>query len=132
MENQTNLPVLIIFEIYTSAIRFNWSELDFVQVKKIKPHVLLGLSGVGGVFNEEVSILLYLTVSPSLKLPEDSLILIRCVLFLNLMLLFTELGWFYCQQLTLVHHVYVLPKLWIYFGLFSLSEFLIAIIFPGF
>lgn len=71
MENQTNLPVLIIFEIYTSAlIRFNWSELDFVQVKKIKPHALLGLSGVGGVFNEEVSILLYLTVSPSLKLPR--------------------------------------------------------------
>lgn len=25
-----------------------------VQIKKVKPHVLLGLSGVGGVFNEEV------------------------------------------------------------------------------
>lgn len=28
--------------------------MNFVQVKKVKPHVLLGLSGVGGVFNEEV------------------------------------------------------------------------------
>lgn len=28
--------------------------MHFVQVKKVKPHVLLGLSGVGGVFNEEV------------------------------------------------------------------------------
>ncbi|KAL5988494.1 hypothetical protein ACLOJK_036259 [Asimina triloba] len=27
------------------------------QVKKVKPHVLLGLSGVGGIFNEEASIL---------------------------------------------------------------------------
>lgn len=26
------------------------------QVRKVKPHVLLGLSGVGGIFNEEVSI----------------------------------------------------------------------------
>lgn len=25
-----------------------------MQVKKVKPHVLLGLSGVGGVFSQEV------------------------------------------------------------------------------
>lgn len=25
------------------------------QVKKVKPHVILGLSGVGGVFDEQVS-----------------------------------------------------------------------------
>lgn len=25
------------------------------QVKKVKPHVLLGLSGVGGIFDEQVS-----------------------------------------------------------------------------
>ena len=25
-----------------------------VQIRKVKPHVLLGLSGVGGVFSEEV------------------------------------------------------------------------------
>lgn len=27
---------------------------NIFQVKKVKPHVLLGLSGVGGVFDEEV------------------------------------------------------------------------------
>jgi hypothetical protein len=26
----------------------------FLKIKKVKPHVLLGLSGVGGIFNEEV------------------------------------------------------------------------------
>lgn len=25
-----------------------------VQIKKVKPHMLIGLSGVGGVFTEEV------------------------------------------------------------------------------
>lgn len=32
----------------------NFSNPIIMQVKKVKPHVLLGLSGVGGVFNEEV------------------------------------------------------------------------------
>lgn len=31
------------------------AEKFLVQVKKVKPHVLLGLSGVGGVFHEEAS-----------------------------------------------------------------------------
>ena len=35
---------------------------DILQVKKVKPHVLLGLSGVGGIFNEQV-----LTMLTSLK-----------------------------------------------------------------
>lgn len=29
-------------------------DVNAVQVKKVKPHVLLGLSAVGGLFNEEV------------------------------------------------------------------------------
>jgi len=29
-------------------------QLNPVQVKKLKPHVLLGLSGVGGIFDEQV------------------------------------------------------------------------------
>lgn len=28
---------------------------NMYQVKKVKPHVILGLSGVGGVFDEQVS-----------------------------------------------------------------------------
>ena len=32
--------------------------LNLFQVKKLKPHVLLGLSGVGGIFNEEVKSLI--------------------------------------------------------------------------
>lgn len=31
-----------------------------LQVKKVKPHVLLGLSGVGGIFHEEVGHALFL------------------------------------------------------------------------
>lgn len=35
-----------------------------LQVKKVKPHVLLGLSGVGGVFNEHVcTVLLWIVLS---------------------------------------------------------------------
>lgn len=33
---------------------YNCIALTMVQIKKVKPHMLIGLSGVGGVFNEEV------------------------------------------------------------------------------
>lgn len=37
---------------------FRWiqvlSNFDILQVKKLKPHALVGLSGVGGIFNEQV------------------------------------------------------------------------------
>lgn len=64
--------------------------------------MLLGLSGVGGVFNEEVSISLYFKIFSSLKLPEDGLILVgMCAFFENLCLstkcfYVTELDWFLC------------------------------------
>lgn len=45
--------------------------------------MLLGLSGVGGVFNEEVSISLYFKIFSSLKLPEDGLILVGMCAFLK-------------------------------------------------
>lgn len=44
-------PHLLQLVIYVYAVIV---DPDVLQVKKVKPHVLLGLSRVGGVFNDEV------------------------------------------------------------------------------
>lgn len=43
--SSASVLVLELIQLYTDH-----------QVRKVKPHVLLGLSGVGGIFNEEVRI----------------------------------------------------------------------------
>lgn len=56
----------------------NCYKLTVMQIKKVKPHVLLGLSGVGGVFSEEVdSQSLYL----SSNLSRAHLHMFTCVCF---------------------------------------------------
>ncbi|CAL5331113.1 unnamed protein product [Camellia sinensis] len=49
---------------------------NLVKVKKVKPHVLLGLSGVGGVFNEQMAL---------------STTMAECILFLSLVKLLSSL-----------------------------------------